>query len=251
MIVAEGMPGAGKTSLLGRFLGERAVVFPEAQPDPAAAEGAAAGGLLAEDAARLDQAPRLESEGRTVLSDRCYAGVLAYRHALAATGRTGPAPLDETRRTVEDLALRERHATSTIIVVRIDVATSLERRATVSPEVRARFAEWFDPRFLEAYAAFWEDPAAWAPPSAAVHVVADSGAAAKAVADAAGITPRPFGDPPEEVLSCPRACGAPRSPVVGTGGARVQLAARGLHHAHGTGRTVCLRRAETVAACWL
>lgn len=251
MIVAEGMPGAGKTTLLGRFLGERAVVFPEAQPDPAAEQGTGADGLLAEDAARLNQARRLEPTGRAVLSDRCYAGVLAYRHALAATGRTGWGPLEEARRAVAAAGLRERHAVSTLVVVRTDVATSLQRRAAAGPEVRARFAEWFDPHFLEAYAAFWQDPAAWAPPGARVHVVADSGAAAAVVAEAAGIPPGPVGDAPAAVLGCPRACGAPRSPVVGVNGARVQLAARGLHRVDGIGRTVCLRRAAAVAACWL
>ncbi|MFW5420990.1 hypothetical protein J0910_30695 [Nocardiopsis sp. CNT-189] len=167
------MPGAGKTSLLGRLLGKEAVVFPDAQPDPAASWPAVGG------------------------------------------------PLAEARRAVED------------------------------PRERERFTEWFDPGFLDAYAAFWEDPASWAPPGAAVHVVDGTGAATEAVADTAGITPAPFTGPPGAVLACTRACGAPRSPAVGVGRTRMQLTARSLHRADGTTKTACLRRAAAVAACWL
>jgi len=254
VITVEGMPGAGKTTLLGALLAaapDRVAVFPEAQP--AGAAGAAAEilpGLLDEDAARLSLAAGLVDRGLTCLSDRCYIGTLAYRYARAETGRGDPDEYDHAIAEVARRGLRNRHAGDTVLVLRLSAAVSLDRRRTADAAARARWSEWFDPQFLDAYERFLACPRRWAPHGAAVLLVdAETPTAARTLlAATTGIAPAPR--PVDRVLPCPRDCGAPRSPVVQVRGADVQLTARSLHHQPPGGTVACLRRAVDIAARW-
>lgn len=275
MIVVEGMPGAGKTSALGALLAAdpaRVVVFPEAQAsgDPHQSrtpevrdidtsgapenKGAAVdrplGGLLDEDADRLALADRLTARGLLCVSDRCYAGTLAYRYARAATGRAGPDEFAAALAEVDRRGLRALHAGTTLLVLRLSPMASLARRRDAPATVRQEWREWFDPAFLDAYARFWDRPQWWAPHGATVRHV-DAGATRTVrvlFAAAAGIDLVPHSA--YQTLDCPGSCGAPRSPVVRLRGADVQLAARSLHWRRAGGPVACLRRAVDVAACW-
>lgn len=275
MIVLEGMPGAGKTSALGALLAAdppRAVVFPEAAasgdapltrtavppksrtsevPDiDRTAGGAPLAALLDEDADRLALAGRLAGRGLLCVSDRCYAGTLAYRYARAATGRDDPAALTAARAEVNRRGLPSLHAGTTLLVLHLSPAASLNRRHAAPTAVRREWGEWFDPAFLRAYARFWDRTDWWAPPGATVrHVDASSPHRLRVLlAAATGIDPVP--PPVSTALACPASCGAPRSPVVRLRGADVQLAARSLHYLRPGGPVACLRRAADVAACW-
>lgn len=78
MIAIDGMPGAGKTTVLHRLqdaLPNQVVVFPEAQPpDDPRPDAETARHLLAEARDRLDAARRLQQArpGLLVVSDRCH-----------------------------------------------------------------------------------------------------------------------------------------------------------------------------------
>ncbi|NUW38685.1 AAA family ATPase [Nonomuraea rhodomycinica] len=159
MIVLEGTPGAGKTTLLGSIVEHhhhRVIVFPEAQPEAGVNdEFAIATGLLEEDLDRVRWAERLEGFGRlSVLSDRCYIGVLAYRHALWQTGKLDKSHFVRAREYCLKLGLRDRHRRSRVFIFITSPAVSIQRRSRYS--AIAEHAVWFDSDFLEAYNSYLE-----------------------------------------------------------------------------------------------
>lgn len=181
MIVLDGMPGAGKTTLLDRLytaLPDHVEIFPEAQPpsgSPSDAETAQF--LLGTARERLNTAQhsaKIDSE-LLLASDRGHIGVLAYRYAMAATGRVPHSDFDHALSLCHNLDLVRRHRSMTTLVLVTDIRTSLSRRAAYAHDHRYRL--WFDPGFLGAYRNFLTNLATWLPADAftTADVSEDSG----------------------------------------------------------------------------
>ncbi|CAM5505526.1 hypothetical protein SALBM311S_05416 [Streptomyces alboniger] len=133
------------------------VVFPEAQPEQGATdEHVIAEALLAEDLDRAVWADRLEERRPAirVLSDRCYIGVLAYRHAMWQSGRLPRIHFDRALEACLRLGLPDRHRRNKVLVLITQPSVSVRRRTRNADA--AEFSHWFDLEFLEAYNAFLE-----------------------------------------------------------------------------------------------
>lgn len=167
MIAIDGMPGAGKTTVLHRLqdaLPNQVVVFPEAQPpDDPRPDAETARYLLAEARDRLDAARRLQQArpGLLVVSDRCHIGVLAYRYALMATGQAPRQDFDRALELSDRLGLTAPEAHDRILVLLVDPDESVARRATYAHDDRYRL--WFNPGFLTAYHHFLTRLNTWLP----------------------------------------------------------------------------------------
>lgn len=157
MIILEGTPGAGKTSLISQLQvlgGAQVVSFPEAQPPAGATDHDTVDALLREDLRRTAVASRLPASV-TVLSDRCHLGVLAYRMALVATGRAPRSDLDYALAKVEYLGLWHAHRYDEFIITLIEPSESLRRRGAYRHDPRYRL--WFEPDYLLAYNTAMQD----------------------------------------------------------------------------------------------
>jgi thymidylate kinase len=219
VIVLEGTPGAGKTTLLGSMIErdpDRVVVFPEAQPERGATdEHLIAEALLAEDLDRTTWAHRLEyyRPGLRVLSDRCYIGVLAYRHAMWQSGRLPRTYFDRALEACLRLGLPDRHRRNKVFILITQPSVSIKRRAMHAGV--AEFSKWFDLDFLEAYNAFLEStPGVFPENTVVVREVEEMWDL---------LTTRATGS------TCPRCRSEPRSAMVQTQNGAVQLYASGLH----------------------
>ncbi|MGH3571706.1 MAG: hypothetical protein ACRDUW_07740 [Pseudonocardiaceae bacterium] len=249
VLILDGTPGAGKTTLLGRLLEslpEKLIVFPEAQP-PTALSGDAwvVRALLAEDRARIDSAARLHTvhPDLVVVSDRCHIGVLAYRYALVGTGRAPRQVFDHALAIVDEFRLGEGHRSDTVVILRLDPAQSIHRRAAHAHDGRWRL--WYDPEFLAAYNHFLDHLRQWT-----------SVGAGWTVCDAADTASWPSllpGADPAATRSreSPHACGCaePRSAVVTSHGVPTQLYTSAIHRYADT-RIRCLRGAGEITAEW-
>ncbi|MFJ9901201.1 hypothetical protein ACIQPR_48680 [Streptomyces sp. NPDC091280] len=168
MIAIDGMPGAGKTTVLRQLqdaLPDHVVVFPEAQPpDHPVPDGATARYLLTEAQGRLVEAQRLQQTrpGLLVLSDRCHIGVLAYRYALQASGQGPRQDFDRALELAHSLGLTAPGAHDRVLVLLVDPAESIARRLAYAHDIRYRL--WFDPDFLAAYHNFLTHLDTWLPP---------------------------------------------------------------------------------------
>lgn len=235
MIVLDGMPGTGKSTLLGAAI-SAGVVFPETQPPPNADECGALAWLLAEDRARTRAAAALPR----VASDRCHLGVLAYRYARAAAGYCSWAEFHHARQLVGALRLDQHHADDLVLILHLDPAVSLQRRAA------ARNGScWFDRGFLHHYARFWNELDRWITPGPAWrHLDAAQPETAQQIAAVLAPANAPDLLPGQLACGSPLRCGQPRSPVTRTStGAVVQLWSGALHHHTPGGPVRCLRTA--------
>lgn len=236
MIVLEGTPGAGKSTLLGSIIErqpDQVVVFPEAQPaEGETDEDEIAARLLAEDQERIELADAIESKGLSVLTDRCYVGVLAYRYALWQSGRLSRGPFDRARRVCSLLDLPRRYSRSAVYVLLASPQMSIERRRRYGD--RPEFSTWFDSDFLEAYNAYLLSAPSELPDRT---VIVEDGA--------------PLWDllagPTAPGRMCPKCRSEPRSAVVESRGSMIQLFARGLH-IEADGDVVCANTAQELLA---
>jgi thymidylate kinase len=254
VLVLDGSPGAGKTTLLGHLLEtlpETLIVFPEAQPPPALASDAQVmRALLAEDRARIQSAAHLHAldSALVVASDRCHISVLAYRYALATTGRASRRVFDHALATVAEFRLDQGHRGDTVLILRLDPAQSLRRRAAHARDGRYRL--WYDREFLTAYNHFLDHLHYWMPLGAG-WAVCDA-------ADPASWSPLlPIPDPATRHHAqgpvSPPACGCtePRSALVTSHGVPTQLYTSALHRRHADGSLRCLRGAQEITVDWL
>lgn len=239
MIVFEGTPGVGKTTRLGALLAEYpdALIFPEAQPPPGAAHPADLQALLAEDHCRTRHAAEVQARypDAVVASDRCHLGVLAYRHALALTGRAPWAVFAQARERAAHLGLDARHYHDKVHIGLLDPERSRHRRARFAAD--SCYQVWFDLEFLAAYNDFFHHLECWSTPGPrwTTTVVPDR-------------IPPPA---PASTLRCPSACPEARSPIVTHGPARRQLYTDALHHRTTPNTPVlCLRHAQQITAAW-
>ena len=167
MIVLDGMPGAGKTTLLHRLrtaLPDHLVVFPEAQPpEETSSDAETARFLLGKARDRIDAARHLARTRPDLLvaSDRCHIGVLAYRYALAATGRAPRSNFEHALALCHDLDLIHPHPDLTTLVLLTDPGTSITRRAAYAHD--QRHSLWFGHGFLTAYRDFLDNLPDWLP----------------------------------------------------------------------------------------
>ncbi|MFE2426979.1 AAA family ATPase [Streptomyces sp. NPDC059373] len=167
MIVLDGMPGTGKTTLLKRLrtaLPHHLVVFPEAQPPKDSSSDAETARLLLGKArGRIDAARHLARTRPEVIvtSDRGHIGVLAYRYALAATGRAPHSDFEHALSLCRDLDLIHPRPDVTTLVLLTDPDTSITRRAAYAHDERYR--QWFDHGFLTAYRDFLDNLQVWLP----------------------------------------------------------------------------------------
>lgn len=254
MLVLDGSPGAGKTTLLGRLLEalpEQLIVYPEAQPPPALpGDTQVMRALLTEDRARIDSAARLHALHPTVVvaSDRCHIGVLAYRYALVNTGRAPRRVLDHALTTVDDLHLGEGHRSDTVLILRLDPAESLHRRAAHTRDHRYRL--WYAPEFLAAYNDFLDQLRQWTPVGArwAVCDAADPASWPPLLT-----TPNPPARHRADSRGSQPACGCtePRSAVVTSHGVPTQLYTSAVHRHHPHNTIHCLRGAREITADYL
>ncbi|MGH3870165.1 MAG: hypothetical protein ACRDSR_01400 [Pseudonocardiaceae bacterium] len=240
MIVLEGTPGAGKTTRLGALLAEHpdALIFPEAQPPPGAEHPADLEALLAEDHHRTRHAAEVHacSPATVVASDRCHLGVLAYRHALVATGRAPRAVFDQARAWAEQLGLDARHHHDEIHISLLDPYQSRRRRVRFSGD--PRYQTWFDLEFLAAYNDFFSHLDLWSTtgPRWTVTLLPDHNPPHRALAAA---------------LRCPLACDDAQSPIITHGQLQRQLYTDALYHrATPDAPVTCQRSAQQIAAAW-
>ncbi|MFE4797668.1 hypothetical protein ACFRFL_21800 [Streptomyces sp. NPDC056708] len=167
MIVLDGMPGAGKSTLLHQLqtaLPHHLLVFPEAQPpENGSSNTETARFLLGEARDRIDTARHLARTrpGMGVASDRCHIGVLAYRYALAATGRAPYSDFEQALALCHDLNLIGPHPDLTTLVLLTDPDTSISRRSAYAHD--ERYTLWFDLGFLTAYRHFLDNLPVWLP----------------------------------------------------------------------------------------
>ena len=196
MIVLDGMPGAGKTTLLRHLRASapnNVLVLPEAQPSPdSVSDAETADHLLGEARARIDTAGHLARTRPDLLvaSDRGHIGVLAYRHALATSGRAPYSYFKHALALCHDRGLMGPQPGLTTIVLLVDVGTSLARRAAHAHDQRYRL--WFDPGFLTAYHAFLKDLSSWIPPATFTTVDAAATDQQELLADLSNLVgPRP------------------------------------------------------------
>ncbi|MGH3821853.1 MAG: hypothetical protein ACRDRA_03280 [Pseudonocardiaceae bacterium] len=264
MLILDGTPGAGKTTLLGHLLEslpEKLIVFPEAQP-PAAMSGDArvVRALLAEDRARIDSAARLHAlhPDLVVASDRCHIGVLAYRYALVETGRAPRQVFDHALAIVDEFHLGEGHRSDTVVILRLNPAQSIHRRAAHAHDGRWRL--WYDPEFLTAYNHFLDHLRQWTSVGAG-WTVCDAADTASWPSLLPGTDPAATRPRRSERRSSrrhcadgrepPHACGCaePRSAVVTSHGVPTQLYASAIHRYADT-RIRCLRGAREITADW-
>jgi len=167
VIVLDGMPGTGKTTLLHQLqtaLPHHLLVFPEAQPpENSSSDPETARFLLDEARHRIDTARHLARTrpGLIVASDRCHIGVLAYRFALAATGRAPHRDFEQALALCHDLDLIGPHPDLTTLVLLTDPGTSVSRRSAYAHD--ERYALWFDLGFLTAYRHFLDNLPVWLP----------------------------------------------------------------------------------------
>lgn len=250
MLVLEGSPGAGKTTLLGHLLESRPewlIVFPEAQPPPALrGDAQVVRALLAEDRARVESAAHLHAlhPGLQVASDRCHLGVLAYRYALVQTGRAARQVFDHALALVDDFHLAQDHRLDTVLILRLDPAQSLHRRATHAHDQRYRL--WYDPEFLTAYNDFLDHLPHWTPVGAHWTVCDPADAVSY-------FSPLPTArhDPDAPVSVHPCGCTEPRSALVSSHGVPTRLYTTALHRHRPDTTIQCLRRAQEITADWL
>lgn len=240
MIVLEGTPGAGKTSRLGTLLIEHpgALIFPEAQPPSGAEHSADLEALLDEDHRRTRHAAEVRARFpvTVVASDRCHLGVLAYRHALTATGRAPRAVFELARERAEHLGLDARHHDDEVRVGLLHPEQSRRRRARFADNPRYR--AWFDLEFLSAYNDFLNHLDRWTTPGPGWTTTAPER------------EDTPPGSP-MTTLPCAEGCGEARSPVLADGRAQLQLYTAALHHRESLDAPVtCLRGADQVVAAW-
>ncbi len=254
VLVLDGSPGAGKTTLLGHLLESRPdklIVFPETQPPPAlCGDAQVVRALLAEDRARIDSAARLHMLNPTleVASDRCHIGVLAYRYALVQTGRAPRQVFDHALATVDDFHLDEGHRLDTVLILRLDPAQSIHRRAAHAHDGRYRL--WYDPAFLAAYNDFLDQLHHWTPVGASWAVCDPTDPASWSSLPP---TPNPAARHYADGQVSPHACGCtePRSAVVTSHGVPTRLYTSAIHRRHPDNTVHCLRGAQEITADWL
>ncbi|MER7277990.1 AAA family ATPase [Dactylosporangium sp. NPDC000244] len=167
MIALDGMPGAGKTTLLRRLHDAapgQVKIFPEAQPADHSDDLQVARDLLNEAADRITTAGQLGTAqpGLVVASDRCHIGVLAYRYALAETGRSPHRAFDDALTLCHTMGLLTPRTNVCTLVFLIDPKRSIARRAGYATD--PRYALWFDRSFLAAYHEFLTRLDAWITP---------------------------------------------------------------------------------------
>ncbi|WP_432976721.1 AAA family ATPase [Dactylosporangium sp. CA-233914] len=167
MIALDGMPGAGKTTLLRRLHDAapgQVKIFPEAQPTDHSDDLQVARELLNEAADRITTAGQLitAQPGLVVASDRCHIGVLAYRYALAQTGRSPQRTFDDALTLCHTMGLLIPRTNVCALVILIDPERSIARRARYATD--PRYALWFDRSFLAAYHEFLTRLDAWLTP---------------------------------------------------------------------------------------
>lgn len=239
MIVFEGTPGVGKTTRLGALLAEYpdALIFPEAQPPPGAAHPADLQALLAEDHCRTRHAAEVQARypDAVVASDRCHLGVLAYRHALALTGRAPWAVFAQARERAAHLGLDARHYHDKVHIGLLDPERSRHRRARFAAD--SCYQVWFDLEFLAAYNDFFNHLDRWITPGPRWRTT---------------LLPEPTPSPASaSALPCPAGCAHARSPVLTHGRAQRQLYTGALHDRAAPEEPVaCLRTAAQVTAAW-
>lgn len=240
MFIVDGTPGAGKTTLLGGLLANRdpdtVVCFPEAHPPTGIHPDDELDWLLSEDLARVEHARRLTTQqpDLVVTSDRCHIGVLAYRYALAATGRISHEQFARALTHAAFSHLAEAHHDDTIVVTILNPTESLRRRAHAATDPRHHL--WFDPGFLAAYNEFLAQLDAWMPRGPRWVLRTDPPA-----------THRPETHPP--ALPCAHGCADARSPLITGPGQATQLYTGALHHQpHGQTTASCLRTARDITA---
>ncbi|MFC1418750.1 hypothetical protein [Streptacidiphilus cavernicola] len=169
MIALDGMPGAGKTTLMLRLadaIPDQAVVFPEAQPTNGQLSAADSTRYMLDQARdRIREAQRLQQQrpDLAVLSDRCHIGVLAYRFALMESGQGPASAFDQALDIVDEYALNAPTAHSRVLVLTVSPEESVRRRHAHAADERHRL--WFDPGFLAAYHYFLTHLATWVPES--------------------------------------------------------------------------------------
>ena len=235
----EGTPGAGKTTWLGSLLAGHtdALIFPEAQPPPDAQHPRDLEVLLAEDHHRTRCAASTQARfpNAVVASDRCHLGVLAYRYALAATGRAPWAVFEQAHQLAQHLDLDARHQNDEVHISLLDPEQSCRRRAAFARD--RRYQTWFDPEFLTAYNHFLSHLDRWVTPGPRWT-----------------FTPAPTSAgpwPPTSALRCSYGCTQARSPLVTLGESTLQLHTGALHRRASPYAPVsCLRTAGEIAAAW-
>jgi thymidylate kinase len=157
LIVFEGTPGAGKTSVV-QWLARKtfADIIPEldhhAEPSGERGHGSFAWYLRQERSRQPLVRPMLEA-GKAVLQDRWYFSTLAFAFARASLAAR---EAQYYRQRVAAQRVMDSSPFQPALVVRmtVDHDVSVKRRCEFMTD--ARYGVWFDRRFLRAYEHFYE-----------------------------------------------------------------------------------------------
>jgi thymidylate kinase len=157
LVVFEGTPGAGKTSLV-RWLASKTCVPVVPELDHHAEQsshrrGANFAWYLRKERDRQPLLEKLLSVGNVVLQDRWYFSTLAFAFARAQL-----AARDSLYRRQRAVVKRiiERCPFHPQLVVRMVVDQSVGMRRRDAFKADARYSMWYDPQFLAAYEKFYE-----------------------------------------------------------------------------------------------
>ncbi|MGH3933472.1 MAG: hypothetical protein ACRDS1_00570 [Pseudonocardiaceae bacterium] len=192
-------------------------------------------------------------------SDRCHIGILAYRYALVEIGRAPRQVFDHALAIVDEFHLGDGHRSDTVVILRLDAAQSIHRRAAHAHD--GRFRLWYDPEFLAAYNYFLDHLRQWTSVGAGwtVRDAADTASwpALLPGADPAASRPRRAGWASSwgycaDGRRSPHPCGCaePRSAVVTSHGVPTRLYASAIHRRYANTGIRCLRSAREITADW-
>lgn len=156
LVVVEGVPGAGKTSAIAAVAsGLGAATLPEIdhvthQP-PACPhdQDTLAEWYVDAELRRQQQLREVLRSNRIVIQDRCVLSTVAFAFARSAAGSR-----EARRRLLQRLTDGPKFVMpDAIIILDVDVATSLSRRRSYVDDKRYRI--WFDPIFLARFRRFY------------------------------------------------------------------------------------------------
>jgi len=157
LVVFEGTPGAGKTSLV-RWLASKTLVSVVPELDHHAENSSHRRGgnfawYLRKERARQPLLEKLLSAGNVVLQDRWYFSTLAFAFARAQLAARDSL-YRRQRAVVERIIERCPFQPQLVVRMVVDQSVGMKRREAFKAD--ARYSVWYDPQFLAAYEQFYE-----------------------------------------------------------------------------------------------